>query len=155
MSPTLPEATSTSFSAPFFSVTSRRPSGRKAIAQGSSNFAASVAVNGRASLPAACAGSAAGAAGSDGFAALPEPVQATRHRLAVHARASRRGVMAMPPFHASMPAGRHTLAPPPRACLREDRMLPATETSCPYCGEPIELLVDGSAGDQQYIEDCS
>jgi len=34
-------------------------------------------------------------------------------------------------------------------------MLPAIETSCPYCGEPIELLVDGSAGDQQYIEDCS
>lgn len=25
---------------------------------------------------------------------------------------------------------------------------------CPYCGEPIEVLVDGSAGDQQYIEDC-
>jgi len=33
-------------------------------------------------------------------------------------------------------------------------MLPAIETRCPYCGEPIELLVDGSAGDQQYIEDC-
>ncbi|MBU2966616.1 CPXCG motif-containing cysteine-rich protein [Amphritea sp. 2_MG-2023] len=26
--------------------------------------------------------------------------------------------------------------------------------SCPYCGEPIVLLVDCSAGDQQYIEDC-
>ncbi|MBW2939896.1 CPXCG motif-containing cysteine-rich protein [Zhongshania aquimaris] len=25
---------------------------------------------------------------------------------------------------------------------------------CPYCGEAIELLVDGSAGDDQYIEDC-
>lgn len=25
---------------------------------------------------------------------------------------------------------------------------------CPYCGEPIELPIDGSAGDQDYIEDC-
>lgn len=25
---------------------------------------------------------------------------------------------------------------------------------CPYCGESIEVLVDGSAGDQHYIEDC-
>ena len=34
-------------------------------------------------------------------------------------------------------------------------MLPAIETCCPYCGEPIELLVDDSAGEQQYVEDCS
>ncbi len=27
--------------------------------------------------------------------------------------------------------------------------------SCPYCGEPITLQIDGSAGDQHYIEDCS
>ncbi|MBR9866508.1 MAG: CPXCG motif-containing cysteine-rich protein [Oceanospirillales bacterium] len=26
--------------------------------------------------------------------------------------------------------------------------------NCPYCGEPIELLVDCTAGDQQYFEDC-
>lgn len=26
---------------------------------------------------------------------------------------------------------------------------------CPYCGEPIELLVDSSAGTQRYVEDCS
>jgi hypothetical protein len=26
--------------------------------------------------------------------------------------------------------------------------------SCPYCGEPIELLVDESELGQQYIEDC-
>ncbi|SDK65026.1 CPXCG motif-containing cysteine-rich protein [Microbulbifer yueqingensis] len=26
--------------------------------------------------------------------------------------------------------------------------------NCPYCGEPITLLVDLSAGDQAYIEDC-
>ena len=25
---------------------------------------------------------------------------------------------------------------------------------CPYCGESITILVDGSVGDQQYIEDC-
>jgi len=26
--------------------------------------------------------------------------------------------------------------------------------SCPYCGEVISVLVDCSAGDQDYIEDC-
>jgi len=26
--------------------------------------------------------------------------------------------------------------------------------SCPYCGEPLELLIDCSAGSQQYVEDC-
>lgn len=25
---------------------------------------------------------------------------------------------------------------------------------CPYCGERIEILVDTSAGDQRYVEDC-
>ena len=25
---------------------------------------------------------------------------------------------------------------------------------CPYCGEPITVLVDESAGDQEYVEDC-
>ncbi|GAB3316887.1 CPXCG motif-containing cysteine-rich protein [Luteimonas notoginsengisoli] len=33
-------------------------------------------------------------------------------------------------------------------------MLPAIDIGCPYCGETIALFVDGSAGDQQYIEDC-
>ena len=33
-------------------------------------------------------------------------------------------------------------------------MLPTVLVDCPYCGEPIELLVDASAGDQRYIEDC-
>lgn len=33
-------------------------------------------------------------------------------------------------------------------------MLPSAEVDCPYCGEPIELIVDDSAGDQRYIEDC-
>lgn len=26
--------------------------------------------------------------------------------------------------------------------------------ACPYCGESIELVVDGSAGDATYVEDC-
>ena len=25
---------------------------------------------------------------------------------------------------------------------------------CPFCGEPITVLIDLSAGDQAYIEDC-
>ena len=33
-------------------------------------------------------------------------------------------------------------------------MLPSTEIQCPYCGERIEILVDDSAGDQHYVEDC-
>ena len=28
------------------------------------------------------------------------------------------------------------------------------ERFCPYCGEPIQLQVDVSAGSQNYIEDC-
>lgn len=27
-------------------------------------------------------------------------------------------------------------------------------TSCPYCGERFELIVDPSVDDQSYIEDC-
>jgi len=26
---------------------------------------------------------------------------------------------------------------------------------CPYCGEPIEILLDASVPEQEYIEDCS
>ncbi|MCW9013681.1 MAG: CPXCG motif-containing cysteine-rich protein [Gammaproteobacteria bacterium] len=26
--------------------------------------------------------------------------------------------------------------------------------NCPYCGEPIAILVDGSIAQQEYIEDC-
>lgn len=33
-------------------------------------------------------------------------------------------------------------------------MLVPFDLSCPYCGETIEILVDASAGDQHYIEDC-
>lgn len=29
------------------------------------------------------------------------------------------------------------------------------EIQCPYCGELIEMQIDGSAGDQAYFEDCS
>ena len=26
--------------------------------------------------------------------------------------------------------------------------------NCPYCGEPLEILIDTSVGHQDYIEDC-
>jgi hypothetical protein len=33
-------------------------------------------------------------------------------------------------------------------------MLPSVDITCPYCGETIALVVDDSAGDQCYVEDC-
>jgi len=30
----------------------------------------------------------------------------------------------------------------------------SVNSMCPYCGEPIELLVDSSVRKQNYIEDC-
>ena len=27
--------------------------------------------------------------------------------------------------------------------------------NCPYCGEGLELLLDTSAGEQAYVEDCA
>lgn len=33
-------------------------------------------------------------------------------------------------------------------------LLQEKNIGCPYCGESITILVDGSVGDQQYIEDC-
>ena len=33
-------------------------------------------------------------------------------------------------------------------------MLEATQIDCPYCGENVDLEVDCSAGNQQYVEDC-
>jgi len=33
-------------------------------------------------------------------------------------------------------------------------MLAESHQYCPYCAEPITLLVDISEGDQEYIEDC-
>jgi hypothetical protein len=34
-------------------------------------------------------------------------------------------------------------------------MLPTKEISCPYCGEPIDLVIDDSINHQAYVEDCS
>ncbi len=34
-------------------------------------------------------------------------------------------------------------------------MLESQNYQCPYCGEPVEALLDLSGGDQHYIEDCS
>ena len=33
-------------------------------------------------------------------------------------------------------------------------MLDEVDVHCPYCGAPLTLLVDGSSGAQQYVEDC-
>jgi hypothetical protein len=33
-------------------------------------------------------------------------------------------------------------------------MIETLTIDCPYCGETFEIVVDGSAGDQHYIEDC-
>jgi hypothetical protein len=30
-----------------------------------------------------------------------------------------------------------------------------TQIDCPYCGESIEIIVDGSVARQNYTEDCS
>ena len=34
-------------------------------------------------------------------------------------------------------------------------MLPSETVKCPYCGEFVDLLIDPSADDQRYVEDCS
>jgi len=34
-------------------------------------------------------------------------------------------------------------------------LLSTVKIQCPYCGELIELVVDGSLIEQAYIEDCS
>jgi hypothetical protein len=36
----------------------------------------------------------------------------------------------------------------------EAAMLETEGYDCPYCGEPVEAVLDLSAGDQHYIEDC-
>lgn len=33
-------------------------------------------------------------------------------------------------------------------------MLEVERYCCPWCGEPVEALLDLSAGDQCYVEDC-
>jgi Cysteine-rich CPXCG len=33
-------------------------------------------------------------------------------------------------------------------------MLESSRIDCPYCGESIDIDVDCSGGDQQYVEDC-
>lgn len=34
-------------------------------------------------------------------------------------------------------------------------LLESVHTGCPYCGEMIELLIDTSVSEQEYVEDCS
>lgn len=33
-------------------------------------------------------------------------------------------------------------------------LLQTHDLSCPYCGEPIQLIIDCSIPEQEYIEDC-
>ena len=33
-------------------------------------------------------------------------------------------------------------------------LVPERRIDCPYCGEPVTILVDISAGSQAYVEDC-
>ncbi len=33
-------------------------------------------------------------------------------------------------------------------------MLPFESIRCPYCGETIDLVIDDSVDQQQYVEDC-
>jgi hypothetical protein len=33
-------------------------------------------------------------------------------------------------------------------------MLPIESIQCPYCGESIDIVIDDSVEQQQYIEDC-
>jgi len=33
-------------------------------------------------------------------------------------------------------------------------MIQTVVSSCPYCGENIELVIDCSVGSQRYVEDC-
>lgn len=33
--------------------------------------------------------------------------------------------------------------------------MPMPTAHCPYCGERLDMVVDDSAGDQRYIEDCA
>jgi len=42
--------------------------------------------------------------------------------------------------------------------MRSDKRIHAIEdrlVQCPYCGEQIELYLDLSGGEQDYIEDCT
>lgn len=33
-------------------------------------------------------------------------------------------------------------------------MVETASVLCPYCGETFNLFIDGSAGNQEYVEDC-
>jgi hypothetical protein len=34
-------------------------------------------------------------------------------------------------------------------------LIDTVQVNCPYCGESIELVVDYSASNEEYVEDCS
>jgi len=35
-----------------------------------------------------------------------------------------------------------------------DHIMKSATINCPYCGESLEILIDNSYGDHEYIEDC-
>lgn len=37
----------------------------------------------------------------------------------------------------------------------DDELLQTYPVTCPYCGEPLDLTLDTSAGEQAYVEDCA
>lgn len=43
----------------------------------------------------------------------------------------------------------------PCICVYTQGMLDEYPSYCPYCGEPLDLLLDASGGSQDYVEDCS
>ena len=39
-------------------------------------------------------------------------------------------------------------------CAHMTNEISAKTISCPYCGEHIDILIDGSLPEQEYVEDC-
>ena len=61
------------------------------------------------------------------------------------------------PMTGSRSRRNHSLLTPERTFWHYAQIVhlfPELSISCPYCGETITVLVDGSVEEQQYIEDC-
>ena len=59
-------------------------------------------------------------------------------------------------MHARVSAGDRSVSITP---TREFSLLLSPESyyvdrDCPWCGERLEMTIDGSVGDQEYVEDC-
>jgi len=42
-----------------------------------------------------------------------------------------------------------------RLFVEKSAVVEALDIDCPYCGESINIMLDNSAGEQEYYEDCS